>query len=264
MTGTPRLAFGITAADRPDHVRLGADLERLGYDELWANDTRAGDGLATLTAAAVETTSLGFGVGVIALSEQHPPQIADRLAGSGLPIARLVLGVGSGSSASLQLVRDGVAEMRRLVPGVSIGMAAIGPRMAHLAGEIADVVIANWAVPERLAWVRGHVAEGATDAGRPEPRFVAYVRTAVGPDAAGRLQAEMDRYRGYGAYYARAFEAQPPGLIGVAGSGQREVVAGIAAYAAIADTTVVRGLPADDSVDAWLTVARAAAYALPA
>lgn len=261
MTRARGLAFGITAAQRPDHALLGAELERLGYRELWVNDTRAGDGLATLADAAVETTSLGFGVGVIALSEQHPPQIADRVAASGIPIARLVLGVGSGSSASLELVRDGVAELRRLVPGASIGMAAIGPRMAHLAGEIADVVIANWAVPERLAWVRDHVAEGATDAGRPEPRFVAYVRTAVGPDAAERLQAEMDRYRGYGAHYARAFDAQPAGLIGVAGADPQEVVAGLAAYVSVADTTVVRGLPADDSVDAWLTVARGATAA---
>lgn len=258
MTHPSGLAFGITAAARPDHARLGAELERLGYRELWANDTRTGDGLTTLAAAALETTALGFGIGVIALSEQHPERIAGRVAAAGLPNDRLALGVGSGSSASLQLVRGGVAELRRLLPEVSIGMAALGPRMAHLAGEIADVVIANWAVPERLAWVRRHVREGAADSGRPEPRFVAYVRTAVGPDAEMRLQAEMDRYRGYGAHYARAFDAQPAGLIGVAGAGPREVDAGLAAYASVADTTVVRGLPTDDSVDGWLTVARAA------
>ncbi len=258
MTQPSGLAFGITAAARADHARLGAELERLGYRELWANDTRNGDGLTTLAAAARETTALGFGVGVIALSEQQPERIAGRVAAAGLPSDRLALGVGSGSSASLQLVRDGVAELRRLLPGVGIGMAALGPRMAHLAGEIADVVIANWAVPERLAWVRSHVMVGAADSGRPEPRFVAYVRTAVGPDAETRLQAEMDRYRGYGAHYARAFDAQPAGLIGVAGAGPRDVVAGLAAYAAVADTTVVRGLPTHDSIDGWLTVARAA------
>ncbi len=259
MTPTARLAFGITAAARRDHARLGAEIERLGYGELWANDTRTGDGLATLAAAAPETTRLGLGVGVIALSEQDPGRIAGRVAAAGLPSDRLVIGVGSGASASLRLVRDGVEELRRLLPGVSIGMAAIGPRMAHLAGEIADVVIANWAVPDRLAWVRTHVKQGATGAGRPEPRFVAYVRTAVGPDAELRLQAEMDRYRGYGGHYARAFDAQPAGLVGVAGAGPGDVVAGLAAYAAVADTTVVRGLPTDDAVDGWLSVARAAA-----
>lgn len=254
------LALGITAASRPDHARLGAELELLGYNELWVNDTRRGDGLATLAEMAAGTRSLRFGVGVIALSEQTAPVILERLEAADLPAGRLTLGVGSGSSASLQLVRDGVAELRRLRPDLPIAVAAVGPRMARLAGEVADAVVANWALPDRLAWIGERVAEGANAAGRRPPRLAAYVRTAVGAGATDRLQAEMDRYRSSGSHYARAFDAQPDGLIGVAveSGDPQEVAAALAPYRSVADTIVVRALPAEDTVNGWLLVGRAA------
>jgi alkanesulfonate monooxygenase SsuD/methylene tetrahydromethanopterin reductase-like flavin-dependent oxidoreductase (luciferase family) len=254
------LAFGINAASRAEHPRLGAELERLGYGELWVNDTRRGDGLATLAEVAPGTATLRFGIGVVALSEQSPSRIAERVRDTAPPVERLTLGVGSGSSPSLDLVRTGVGELRRLLPDVAIAVAAVGPRMAGLAGEVADAVVGNWALPDRIAFVRQHMDAGAEAAGRPAPRLVVYVRTAVGPGATERLRAEMDRYRGYGRHYARAFDAQPDGLIGVAvDSGDpRAVATGLAPYRAAADAVVVRGLPADDSVDGWLEVASAA------
>ena len=255
------LDFGITAASRTDHPRLGAELERLGYGMLWVNDTPRGDGLTTLAEVAAATTSLQFGVGVIALSEHTPADIATRMRAVDLPAGRLTLGVGSGSSSSLQLVRDGVAGLRRLEPDLRIAVAAVGPRMAHLAGEVADAVVANWAHPDRLTLIRERVAEGADAARRPAPQFVAYVRTAVGQGAVERLQAEMERYRGYGPHYARAFDAQGDGLIGVAVESRdpAEVAAALAPYRSVVDTVVVRALPADDSVDGWLQVATATA-----
>ncbi|MGH2417533.1 MAG: LLM class flavin-dependent oxidoreductase [Candidatus Limnocylindria bacterium] len=243
------------------HPRLGSELERLGFGELWVNDTRRGDGLATLAEIRAGTQALRFGVGVIALSDQSPAQIAERISAANLPAGRLTLGVGSGSSSSLQLVRDGVAELRRLVPGMPIAVAAVGPRMAQLAGEVADAVVANWALPDRLAWIRERVAEGAEAADRRAPRLVAYVRTAVGANATDRLQAEMDRYRGFGGgHYARAFDAQPGGLIGVAvDSGDPvEVAAALAPYRSVVDALVTRGLPVHDDVEGWLEIAAAA------
>lgn len=250
-------AFGITAASRPDHERLGSELERLGYDELWVNDTRRGDGIATLAEVAPGAVRLRFGIGVVALSEQTPAQIAERMAGSGLPSDRVTIGVGSGSSSSLELVRRGVAELRELLPGMAIGVAAVGPRMASLAGEVADAVVANWALPDRLGFVRARIRAGAATAGRPPPRLVAYVRTAVGPGASDRLRAEMARYRGFGPHYERAFAAQPDEPIGIAvdSADPREVATRLAAYRAVADTLVLRGLPARDTVDGWLEIA---------
>jgi len=259
---TAALAFGITAASRPDHARLGAAVESLGFTELWVNDTRRGDGLAALAEIAPGTATLAFGVGVVALSDHAPEAIARRVAEAGpvLAMDRLTLGVGSGASASLDLVRLGVAELRNLLPGIPIAVAAVGPRMARLAGEVADAVVANWALPERLAVVRERVAEGAATAGRPAPRLVGYVRIAVGPGADERLRREMERYRGFGGgHYARAFAAQPDALVGVAASDAAGIRAGLAPYLDVVDTLVVRGLPAHDSVDAWLELARMAA-----
>lgn len=257
---TPALAFGITAVARPDAARLGPTLTQLGYEELWSNDTSRGDGIAALAAASADAPSLALGVGVIALSEQDPTRIAERVRASDIEPARLVVGVGSGSSASLELVRTGVAELRRALPGRPVGVAAVGPRMARLAGEVADAVIANWALPDRLAFVRQQVAEGAEGADRPAPRLVAYVRTAVGPGADERLRREMARYAGHGPHYARAFAAQPDVLIGVATDRPDPSAVGraLAPYREVVDTVVVRGLPASDTVDEWLEIAAAA------
>lgn len=253
-------AFGLTAGSREDHARLGAELAHLGYGEAWCNDTRHGDGLRTLAEVAGGAPHLRVGVGVVAFSEHSPAAVAERVRGCAVTPERLIVGVGSGASASLALVRDGVAELRRLLPEHRIGVAAVGPRMARLAGELADAVVANWAVPERLRFVRDRVAEGAATAGRPPPRLVAYVRTAVGAGAVERLRREQARYAGFGRHYARAFAAQRDELIGVAVEygDAAEVAAALARYRGAVDTVVVRGLPATDDVDAWLEVARAA------
>ena len=256
------IAFGITAGARPDQERLGAKLERIGYQELWVNDNRRGDGVATLAQAAPATSSLRFGLGVIALSEFAPEAIEERISRAALPLDRLTVGVGAGASASLKLVRDGVAELRRLLPGVPIAVAAVGPRMLHLAGEVADAVVATWALPDRVADVRERVAAGADAAGRPPPRLVLYLRAAIGDGAGSRLRAEMDRYA-RSAHYARAFEAQPGLLVGVAveSAAPDDLAAALAPYRALVDTLVIRALPSHDHVDAWLEIASVLAEA---
>jgi alkanesulfonate monooxygenase SsuD/methylene tetrahydromethanopterin reductase-like flavin-dependent oxidoreductase (luciferase family) len=233
----------------------------LGYEELWVNDTRRGDGLRTLAAMAAETLTLPFGLGVVALSEQEPAAIVGRVAAAEIPSARLTVGVGSGASRSLDLVRSGVAALRALLPDHAIAVAAVGPRMARLAGEVADAVVANWALPDRLLQLRAIVAEGAAAANRPTPRVVAYVRTALGPGAEGRLRDDMERYAAYAPHYARAFADQPDALVGIAlESGERQaVLEALEPYRAVAETVVVRAIPDGDAVDAWLEVARTAA-----
>ena len=256
------LAFGITAATRPDHARLGTELEGLGFKELWVNDNRRGDGVTTLAQAAPSTSSLRFGLGVVALSEYAPTAIEERISRASLPLDRLTVGVGAGASSSLKLVRDGVGELRRSMPGVPIAMAAVGPRMLHLAGEVADAVVATWALPDRVAEIRQRVAAGADAAGRPSPRLVLYLRTAIGPGAESRLRAEMDRYA-RSAHYARAFAAQAGRLVGIAFEppAPDELAAALAPYRAQVDTLVIRGLPTHDHVNAWLEIASVLAEA---
>ena len=252
------LAFGITAAARPGLGPLGAEVERLGYVELWSNDTRRGDGISTLAAIAADTDRLRLALGVVALSDHSPADVVARLEAASVPHDRLVLGVGTGASASLRLVHDGVEELRSRLPGVPLAVAAVGPRMLHLAGEVADAVVATWALPGRVPWIRERLEEGALAAGRPVPRLVLYVRCAIGDGAASRLRHDMERYASYGTHYARAFAAQPDSLVGIAAADGADLRSALGAYLAVADTVVVRPIPADDAVDAWLEVAAAA------
>jgi alkanesulfonate monooxygenase SsuD/methylene tetrahydromethanopterin reductase-like flavin-dependent oxidoreductase (luciferase family) len=254
--------FGIAAADRPGLERLGAEVEALGYDELWANDTARGSGLAALAACARGARSVDLCVGVIGLSERNAGSIASEVAALDLPRERLVLGVGSGRSRSLALVEEGVTELRRMLPDVRIAVAAVGPRMLDLAGRIADVVLLNWAGPFRVAESRERIEAGAAAAERESPRVAAYVRVAVGVDATPRLTDEVGRYTRSGSWYAKQLEEQGPGLIGVACEDPADLAAALAPYRVALDSAVIRALPASDDVDAWLDLARAAAPSL--
>jgi hypothetical protein len=69
----------------------------------------------------------------------------------------------------------------------------------------------------------------------------------------------MERYASYGPHYARAFAAQPEGLVGIAAVDAEALRHALWEYQAVTDTVVVRTIPTDDSVDAWLEVASAAA-----
>jgi alkanesulfonate monooxygenase SsuD/methylene tetrahydromethanopterin reductase-like flavin-dependent oxidoreductase (luciferase family) len=260
----PHLGFGITAQHDPAGVevaRLAAGLETLGYDELWANDGRLGSGLATLAVAAAATVRIDLCLGVAPLSDKPASRIAAEVAELRLPHARLVLGVGTGSGKSLAAVREAIAELRRLLPDVRLGIAALGPRMCALGGEIADVVLLNWSFPDRIAWSRERIGEGAAAAGKPMPRVAGYVRVAIGPDAPARLTAEGERYRQRPRPYTRLFDAQDTterGMPGVAPVDPAQVPTMLAPYREALDSCVVRALTVEPGADGWLEIAGAA------
>jgi len=260
----PHLGFGIPAQPDPLAVGLpvlGAGLESLGYDELWSNDGRLGSGLATLAAALEATARIDLCLGVAPLSDRTADEIATEVDRLGLPHDRLVLGVGTGSGSSLAAVRDAVASLRRSLPDVRLGIAALGPGMCSLGGEIADLVLLNWSFPDRIAWARERIAAGADSAQRPVPRVAAYVRVALGADAAVRLAAEGDRYRARPRAYSSLFDAQHAderGVPGIAAADPADVTALLAPYRAALDSCVVRALPAEADAAGWLAIAEAA------
>ncbi len=254
------LEFGLTAGERSWLGELGPALTTLGYAAVWANDNVRRSGLATLAAIGAHAPSLGLGLGVAPLSDKTPASIAAEVRGLRLANDRLTLGVGSGSSASLALVRDGVAALRRELPGVRIAISALGARMCALGGEVADVVLLNWAAPARIAWARERIAEGAAAAGRQPPVVASYVRVAVGPGSQERLATERAHYAGRTPRpYARLFAAQPDDPTpGVAADDPAAIPALLAPQCVALDRCVVRGLPASDDLEGWLAVARAA------
>ena len=256
-----RLGLGVAAGPDPGVLAdLAGQAEDLGYDSAWCNDSPAGDGLAQLAAWARGSRHLRLAVGVLALDRHRPAEIARRVRELELPLDRLLVGLGAGFTATpLGVVREGVAELRAELPGVRIAVAAMGPKMCGLAGELGDAVLLNWMTPERAAWARPLVEEGAARAGH-DPHDVAvfgYVRTALGTDAPQRLERESSMYQQM-PHYARHFESMgaDPGSVGVAASGPSAVATALNRYRAM-DEPVVRVLSHRSVVDI-LAVARAA------
>jgi len=262
--GSPRpLGYGVSAGLGAEVlVPLAREVERLGFGSFWANDLGRpeNDGLADLAIVHGAAPRLELGVGVMPLDRRSPRAIVDEIRRLGLPLDRVALGVGSGAATqSLRVVREGILELRRLLPDGRIYCAALGPRMCQLGGELADGVLLNWKVPQRIPAARAEIAAGATEAGRtPESVDVwAYVRAAVGPGARERLGAEAQRYNTTPAY-GRAFAAMnvPFDRVGVAGE---DLPAQLDSYRAVLDGVVVRALPPDRELAGFLSIARAAA-----
>jgi alkanesulfonate monooxygenase SsuD/methylene tetrahydromethanopterin reductase-like flavin-dependent oxidoreductase (luciferase family) len=254
--------FALFAGIAPDVIRACArEAEALAYDSFWVNHPGPVDGLASLAHAARETTRIALGVGVIPLHTRGPEAIIEGVKAQALPLDRLLLGVGSPNPGSLGRVRDGVAALRsglrtRLV------VAALGPKMCALAGEVADGVLFNWLTPAYARKATEWVREGAKKAGRTPPRTYAYVRMAVGASAQGRLQEESDRYATIPAYAAHFGQmGTKPIETAIAASAPEDVRGAVAAWAGAVDEVVFRAITAKDTVDDNLALVRAAAPA---
>ena len=216
----------------------------MGYSSVWTNDAPPGDGLAVAGAMLAATTAIRVGVGAVPSDRRPPAGVAEQLLAASLPLERLVLVVGSGGSASVEVVRQAVTELRdRLGAEVSLGVAAMGPRMCRLGGEIADLVLLNWMTPERMVWARQQVRQGA--AGRApglraaEPELDCYVRVSLGQGAALRVGAEAARYGAMPAY-ARNFSAMGVASVGVAAPDPSQARPMLEPYEQVLDEAIVR------------------------
>jgi alkanesulfonate monooxygenase SsuD/methylene tetrahydromethanopterin reductase-like flavin-dependent oxidoreductase (luciferase family) len=253
--------FGVAAGLDPEGATpLAARCEELGYTSMWANDHPAASGLETLAAFAEGSAAMQLGVGVLAIDRHPPASINERIEALGLDRSRLLIGVGAGfSEKPLTALRAAHDELREAIPGVTLVLAAMGPKMCALAGSSYDGAFFNWVTPGYAAEARANVEAGAAEAGRPTPRVYGYVRTSVGADAETRLAKEEGFYRDLHDGYRRQFErlGQPPGTVGVAAENPDDADGMLNAYDAL-DTVVVRGL-ASAKLEAMDRVATAAA-----
>ena len=254
--------FGVAAGIDPEVAGpLAARCEELGYDSMWSNDHPGAKGLETLAVFGKGAAKLDLGVGVIALDRTPPNRIAADIHHLHLDPSRLWIGVGAGfSKKPLTTMRDELSTVRAALPDVRVVLAAMGPKMSELAGASYDGAFFNWMTPEFAAGARQKVEAGAAAAGRETPPIFGYVRTAVGPDAAERLAKEESFYRelhpGYQSHFERL--AEPEGTVGIAAPNAAAVQAALAAYDAVLDTVVVRGL-ASGTLAAMSSVAESAA-----
>jgi alkanesulfonate monooxygenase SsuD/methylene tetrahydromethanopterin reductase-like flavin-dependent oxidoreductase (luciferase family) len=252
--------FALFAGAAPEIITACArEAEAAGYSSFWVNHPGNTDGLAALAAAARTTTRVDLGIGVIPLHTRGPASIAEGVRTQKLPTGRLLLGVGSPNPGSLARVRDGIAALRAALPGTRLIVAALGPKMCHLAGEVADGVLFNWLTPEWARTSAGWVREGATAAGRKTPTLYAYVRVALGAAAAGTLAEEGRRYAGIPAYAAH-FDRMgvKPVDTGVAVMTPDAFRPALTRWEGAVDEIVLRAITGADTVDENLALVRAA------
>ncbi len=180
---------------------------------------------------------MATGVSVIPVATWSAPVLAAMAGTVGdLTNGRFVLGVGAGNAfyeepqarlglptyPPLQLMREYLVTLRQLLAGerveyegkivkldsvqlgfrpphVPIYLAAMGPQMLQLAGELADGVALNWCTPDHIAWSRSHIAEGAQQAGRnpSQVRVAEYIRICVDEDEEAARRALAKAVMGY-------------------------------------------------------------------
>lgn len=253
------LGFALFAGIAPEIVRASArEAETLGYNSFWVNHPGSTDGLAALAVAATETRRIELGIGVIPLHTRGPDGIVEGVRAHALPLDRLLLGVGSPNPGALRRVREGIIELRSRLPARLV-VAALGPQMCGLAGQVADGVLFNWLTPEHAQRSAEWVRAGATAAGRQPPKLFAYVRFAIGPAAGDRLAAEGARYAGIPAYAAH-FERMgvKPVETAIAASRADAFPAALAAWRGVVDEVVLRAITAQDTVEEHVALVRAA------
>jgi alkanesulfonate monooxygenase SsuD/methylene tetrahydromethanopterin reductase-like flavin-dependent oxidoreductase (luciferase family) len=251
--------FALFAATAPDVIRASArEAESLGYSSFWVNHPGSTDGLAALALAARETRRIELGIGVIPLNTRGPESIVEGVGANALPLDRLLLGVGSPNPEALKRVRAGIAELRSRLK-TRLVVAALGPQMCRLAGEIADGVLFNWLTPEHARVSAEWVRAGAAAADRKPPKLFAYVRLALGPAACTRLSEEGSRYAGipaYGNHFVRM--GVKPVETAIAAQSPEAIPPALGKWRGVVDEVVLRAITAGDTVEENLTLLQAA------
>ncbi len=254
--------FALFAGTAPEIIRASArEAERLVYSSFWVNHPGATDGLVALALAAGETRRIELGVGVIPLNTRGPDSIVHGVRATALSLDRLLLGVGSPNPGALGRVRAAVAELRSNL-SARLVVAALGPRMCRLAGEIADGVLFNWLTPEHARVAAEWVRAGAAAVGRQPPKLFAYVRLALGSAAGDRLAQEGAYYAAipaYASHFARM--GVKPVETAIAAQRPNEIPPALGKWHGVVDEVVLRAVTGNDTLEEHLALLRAARLA---
>lgn len=193
------LTFGITLKpDMPPErvVALTRQAEQGGFEYGWLFDSHVLwlEPYPLLALMAAHTSRMRLGTCVTNPGVRDPTVTASALATLNLISGgRMVLGIGRGDSSrrvlgkkplTLRDLETAALTIRELAAGrptasdgeevrlewargeLPVWIAGYGPKALHLAGQIADGVILQFADPHLIAWCMGFVREGAEQAGR--------------------------------------------------------------------------------------------------
>lgn len=224
----------LSPAEHQDLARLA---EQRGYDAVWVPEGSGRDSPSLLSGMAMVTQQVKLATGIMPIFTRTPMTIAMTAAGLGsISQGRFMLGLGVGHRPSVESsqgvpfrrpmsrLRDTITIVRGLLNGESVTyqgkefsvsnaslgagkpdhklpiyIAALGPQMLEMAGELADGVLLNWTAAGYLEQAIKLVGQGASKAGRdPSDIDIAgYVRVAVTDDVAAaraNLKLQIVRY----------------------------------------------------------------------
>ena len=220
-----------------DYQELSAQAEKNGFEAVWVPEGGGRDSLTSLATIAMKTEKVKLGPGILPIFARTPTNTAMGASGmAAVSNGRFMLGLGVGHAPTVES-KDGIpfkAPMTRMretiqiikgllsgeevnfsgkqfnVSGASMGaatpktkvpvyIAALGPQMLEMVGELADGVLMNWTAADYLTEAVGHIKRGADKAGRDigEIDIAGYVRVAVGDDvsaARDSLRYQVARY----------------------------------------------------------------------
>ncbi len=227
---------------------IAREAETRGYRTAWVGEASGPEAIVLSTLIATHTRRLQIANGVIPVQTRTPivyGQAAATLAH--LAPGRFALGLGLSSeiivgqwhglpfAPSVQQMREAVQIIRMTAAGERVNfegkfyrlksfrlaipapspppriyLAALGPRMCELAGEVADGVLLNWIPPAAVPASMRHVEAGAKRANRSlaDVDVAVYVRTCVTDERAPVREALARDITGYAivSAYARFFE----------------------------------------------------------
>jgi F420-dependent oxidoreductase-like protein len=211
---------------------VGADAkaaEDAGVDRIWFSQRLGWDALTLIAGVAPYTSTIGFAVGVVPVYPRHPLALAAQaLSVQVLSGNRLTLGIGASHPHMVKgmlglpmdrpaaYMREYVEALQPLLAGdptdyqgeritargqIEIAgaetpeliLAALGPQMLKIAGELTAGTTTSWAGPEVIKnYIRPTIDKAA--AGRPQPEVIAGACVALTDDPDGTREWIRERF----------------------------------------------------------------------
>ena len=210
--------------------------EERGFPSIWMTNAFAFDAITALSAAGRETSKIEMGTAVVPTYPRHPVVMAQQaLTAQSASGGRFTLGIGLSHESMItgalglpferpaRHMREYLEVLMPLLAGqpaavdgdlyhvrarvtapseprTSVVVAALGPQMLKVTGELADGTILSWVGPKTIdSHIAPTIGKAAASAGRASPRIVAGLPISLTSDPDGARQRFAPQVAGYGA-----------------------------------------------------------------